>query len=85
MIVGPVSERVQAIVTKVLRHRLSMDRVPLELNFHDLCIDPIDRFFICAEVEQEWNIQLSDDEIERWASMQDIAETVKGLAFPVLP
>ena len=45
-------------------------------TFRDLGMDDLDRICIANEIEERFGCELSDMEVERWASVDDVAQTV---------
>ena len=73
-----VLARVAALVSEAIS--LTFTRaveVDAEATLDDLRVDPIDRIQISCAIEEEWNIELTDAEIERWATIRDIAASVE--------
>ena len=60
----------------VVRHRFKLASVPSEVAFYDLAIDPVERVYIAQSVEEEWNIALTDAEIDAWNTFEDIENSV---------
>lgn len=49
-------------------------------TFRDLRLDCIDRTCIAMEIEEAFECDLPDAEVERWASVADVAATIEALA-----
>jgi acyl carrier protein len=60
----------------VLRHRQSIIEPRDGLRFHDLGLNALDRIFIADALEREWAIELDEDEIDAWQTLEDIATSV---------
>jgi acyl carrier protein len=72
----PIVSRLQALIARVVRHRLPIARVPTQADFYDLCIDPLERVLIAHAVEIEWSIELTDAEIDAWLTVEDVATSI---------
>jgi acyl carrier protein len=72
-----LDDRVMAIVVGVLHKRLPVIRLPDNVTFHDLCIDGFERVYIADEIEREWQIELGEDEIYGWQTLDDIVSSVR--------
>jgi acyl carrier protein len=73
-----LTDRVMMIVVRVLRNRLPVLRLPDNVTFHDLCVDPFERIYIADGIESEWPIQLAEDEIYGWQTVDDIVTSVRN-------
>jgi len=72
----PLSDRISAIVAGVLRHRPSIIEPRDGRPFDGLDLNALDRIFIADALEREWAIELDEDEIDAWQTLEDIATSV---------
>jgi acyl carrier protein len=49
-----------------------------QLN-RDLGLDSLDVVELCMEVEREFDIQISDVEVESWRTVEDVIQTIEKL------
>lgn len=59
------------------RRWLTPTRVTMDTKFSDIGMDAIDVMCIACELEEAFNVEISDDVIERWTSVSDIASTIR--------
>jgi acyl carrier protein len=71
-----LNDRIGVIVAGVLRHRQSIIEPRDGRTFHDLDLNALDRIFIADALEREWAIELDEDEIDAWQTLEDIAISV---------
>lgn len=71
------TSQIIAIVTSVIKHRIGVPVVTPASTFRELRIDPIDGWSIICAVEEEFGIELSDDEIAAWGSVADVVASVE--------
>ncbi|MBV1688331.1 hypothetical protein KRR38_11750 [Novosphingobium sp. G106] len=77
MSVQRLTDRVNAIVLTVLRHRLPVAQLPDDPTFRDLTVDAIERVYIADAIEHEWTIELADVEIDGWQTLHDVTESIR--------
>jgi hypothetical protein len=77
-----LTSRVMAIIVAVLHKRLPVTRLPDEVTFHDICLNPFERVYIADEIEREWQIALAEDEINGWQSVEDVVMSIRSRMWP---
>jgi acyl carrier protein len=74
-----LTDRVFIIVAEVLRNRNPIVELFDRITFPDLGLDALDRIFIADALEREWSIELDEDEIDGWQTLDNIAMSVRNL------
>ena len=65
------------LVSRALGYRVPSHEIGLDHSFDDLSICGLDRVCIANEVEEHFKIELSDDEVEQWERVADVALSVE--------
>ena len=72
-------DRIKDIISEELRLDVS-NITPESHVVHDLNFDSLDSVQIVLELEQEFDIEVSDDEIDNIQTVQDIIDLVENLS-----
>jgi acyl carrier protein len=74
-----IFERVQKLIAQELN--ISKDKITEESHlFDDLNFDSLDSVQIVLELEQEFDIEVSDDEIDNTRTVKDILDLIENLS-----
>lgn len=72
-------EKLQKIIAEVLN--VDADEITMDTTFvDDLGADPLDVFQIIMGIEEEFDIEIPNEEAEKIVSVGDAVEQIKGLA-----
>lgn len=75
---GPVEERVTGIISEQLS--LREEDVTLEARFvDDLGADSLDIVELIMEMEEEFDVEIPDEDIEKMLSVKDVVTYIKKL------
>jgi acyl carrier protein len=74
-----IADRIREIVLDVLRRRVPVADLSGGATFDALGVDAFERIYIADEIEREWNIEIPDDQIDAWRTIED--STVSALAL----
>jgi acyl carrier protein len=66
-----IANRIREIVLDVLRRRFPVADMPGRVTFDTLGVDGFERVYIADEIEREWNIEIPDDLIDSWQTIED--------------
>ncbi len=72
-----VAEKVLTILAKV--KRIPREKISLDSPLQDLGIDSLDTVVLLSELEDQFNIAISDDDARTIRSVRDIVEGVRKL------
>jgi acyl carrier protein len=75
--IDELTTRIIAIVTRVIRHRPGVPEVTPESTFKELHVDEIDRWGIDYGIQEEFDIELDEDETRAWMSIADVVASVE--------
>jgi acyl carrier protein len=71
-------EKLQLIVWEKCNFDFEIVEMTEEAHLNkDLGLDSLDVVELCMEVEREFDIQISDVEVESWQTIEDIIKTVE--------
>jgi acyl carrier protein len=73
-----LTERVIDIVAGVLRNQNPIVELRDGVASIDLDLGALDRIFIADALERAWPIELNEDEIDSWQTMDDIVISVRN-------
>ncbi len=74
-----IFERVQKLIAEELN--ISKDKIKEESHlFDDLNFDSLDSVQVVLELEQEFDIEVSDDEIDNTRTVKDILDLIENLS-----
>lgn len=68
--------RETAIKTILLDYDVELQEITPETRLSDLGLDSLDIVEITMNIEKEFDIMISDPEVESWKSLQDIYNTL---------
>ena len=72
-------ERIVKVISEELR--IDKDKIVPEANvFDDLNFDSLDSVQVILEIEKEFDIETTDDEIDSIQTVQDIVDLVENLS-----
>lgn len=72
-------EKLQKIIAEVLN--VDADEITMDTTFvDDLGADSLDIFQIIMGIEEEFDIEISNEDAEKIASVGDVVEQIKSLA-----
>lgn len=72
--------KVEKTIAKIIADQLGIDQSSISLNqclAHDLEADSLDVIEIVMEIEDEFSIQISEEEMDSTKTVKDIADLVK--------
>lgn len=72
---------VEQKVTDIIIDHLGVEALKVTTEAHigdDLGADSLDAIELCMAVEEEFNVSISDEEIEKLATVNDLHNLVKG-------
>jgi acyl carrier protein len=71
-----IADRIYEIVLNVLRRRLPVAELPGGITFDVLSVDAFERVYIADEIEREWSIEIPDDLVDAWQSIEQMTASV---------
>lgn len=82
-----VALRVAIIATlkPVLRFDLRSQITPMSKLIEDLSMDSLDRQTVACELEEAFGLELGDDAVASWCTVEDIARSIEATCNLVLP
>ena len=78
-----LAERVMAIIAQT--RRLPRESVTLDSSFQELEIDSLDSLEIVFQLEDNFNIKITDQEAQGIRSVRDVVEKLEGLVGDAAP
>lgn len=72
-----IQEKVISIISDELSVKIEDVKLDSEL-IQDLEIDELDNIELCMALEEEFGIEIPDEDIEEFKTVKDIVEYVKG-------
>jgi acyl carrier protein len=70
--------RVRAVVSAYVEDRL-LASLNEDANLSDLKVDPLDRLGIACALDEEFLIEIPDEDEEGWKTVGDVLETIQRL------
>lgn len=71
----PITQQVIDAITRVAE--LDTGTVSLETSFEDLGLDSLDALTLVAELEDQFNVSISDEEAYAFTTVQDAVESLQ--------
>jgi acyl carrier protein len=72
---GSVAEKVIEIIARKLKS--SQDEITLDTTFYELGLDSLEGFSLVSEIEEEFRVNILDEDTEDMQSVRDIVEGIE--------
>ena len=72
-----MSDPLPTLIARAVDGRIPSHEIHSDLTFEDLDIDALDRLCIVCEIEEHFNVDVSDDEAAKWSTVADIEASIK--------